>query len=157
MRKVYCGLAGLMLLSVVAQFYFAAVGGFTKPATDDAYALHSVNGMMIIPALSILATIAAALARLPGRQIGLTILPLGLVVVQMLIVGVGSALNDSDAGDATTTGSLIILGLHGLNGLAIMGVAGTVFSGALAAIGRGRRSARARTQDVPVGVEAPQA
>jgi hypothetical protein len=132
MRKVYSGLAGLMLLAVVAQFYFAAVGAFAKPQDDNSFAVHDLIGTMIIPVLSLLATVAAAVARVPGRLIGLTILPLGLVIVQMLIIGVGTALSDTDAGERTTPAALVVLGLHAVNGLAIMGVAGTVFARARA-------------------------
>ena len=114
MRRVYFGLSVLLLVAVAVQFYFAAVGAFAKPQTDGSYRLHEVTGMMVIPLLSILATVAAALSRAPGRLIGLAIAPLGLVVVQVLIVLLGKALND-DSGN-TTTGSLVILGLHAING-----------------------------------------
>ncbi|WP_214409458.1 DUF6220 domain-containing protein [Sphaerisporangium fuscum] len=125
MRKAYVALTGLMLLAVVLQFYFAAVGAFDKPHTDSSFMLHSMTGMMAIPLFSLLATIAAAVARAPGRLIGMTILPLGLIIVQTLIVALGGLLDDG-AGN-TTTASLAILGLHALNGLAIMGVSGMVF------------------------------
>lgn len=150
MRKVYCGLAGLMLAAVVAQFSFAAVGAFTKPGGDDAYILHSVTGMMVIPVLSVLATVVAALARAPGRMIGLTILPFGLVLVQMLIIGVGSALSDSDAGDRTTPAALVVLSLHGINGLVIMGVAGRIFAGAMRLV-RTERTGSAAGADSATG------
>jgi hypothetical protein len=127
-RRVYTALTGLLLLAVVVQFYFAAVGAFAKPQDDKSFALHSVTGMMVIPLLSILATIAAAVARAPGRLIGMTILPLGLVIVQVLIVVVGRAFN-TDA-DTTTPVGLAILGLHALNGIAIGGVAGHTFTSA---------------------------
>lgn len=125
MRRVYVALAGLLLLAVLAQFYFAAVGAFDKPHDDNSFALHSLTGMLIIPVISLLATVAAAASRAPGRLIGLSILPLGLVVVQMLIIAFGNAFNDS-TGNATPLG-LAIFGLHAINGLAIMAVAGLVF------------------------------
>jgi Family of unknown function (DUF6220) len=121
-RRVYFGLSVLLLVAVVLQFYFAGVGAFSKPQTDSSYGLHSLNGMMIIPLLSILATVAAAIARAPGRVIGLAIAPLGLVVVQVLIIVIGKALGD---GDNSTPAALVIYGLHAINGLAIMAVAGT--------------------------------
>ena len=120
-RRVYFGLSVLLVFAVVLQFYFAAVGAFSKPQTDSSYGLHSLNGMMIIPLLSILATIAAAMARVPGRAIGLAIAPLGLVVVQVLIIVIGKAFTD---GDNTTTAALVVYGLHAVNGLAIMAVSG---------------------------------
>jgi hypothetical protein len=125
MRKVYVGLSALLLLAVLIQFYLAAVGAFTKPQSDGSFALHDATGMMIIPLLSLLATIAAAVARAPGRVIGLTILPLGLVVVQVLIVTLGRAFNDG-TGENTTPVGVAILGLHAINGLLIMGVASLV-------------------------------
>jgi hypothetical protein len=123
-RRLYLVLSGLLLLAVVAQFYFAAVGAFAKPQNDSSFALHDMTGSIVIPVVSLLLTIVAAVARAPGRLIGLSILPLGLVVVQMLIVAVGRAFNDS--GDQTTPVGLAILGLHALNGLAIGGVAGLI-------------------------------
>jgi Family of unknown function (DUF6220) len=123
-RRVYLVLAGLLLLAVLVQFYFAAVGAFAKPQNDSSFALHDLTGSIVIPVLSLLLTIAAAVARAPGRLIGLSIVPLGLVVVQMLIVAIGRALNDS--GDQTTPAGLAILGLHAVNGLAIMAVAGLI-------------------------------
>ncbi|MFF4777095.1 DUF6220 domain-containing protein [Microtetraspora fusca] len=128
MRRVYVALAGLQLLAVLAQFYFAGIGAFDKPQADDSYGLHATLGMMVIPVLSLVVTVVATLAKAPGRLIGLSILPLGLVVVQMLIIILGRALNDSTGN--TTAGSLAVLGLHAVNGLAIMGVAGQVLAGA---------------------------
>jgi len=124
-RRVYTALTGLLLLAVLVQFYFAAVGAFTKPQTDKSFVLHSVTGMLVIPLLSLLATIVAALARAPGRLIGLSILPLGLVVVQVLIIVLGDAVSGS--ADTTTPAGVAVLGLHAINGLAIMGVAGVLF------------------------------
>jgi len=133
MRRIYLVLTALLLLAVVAQFYFAGVGAFDKPRDDSSFALHSVNGMLVIPALSILATIVAALARAPGRLIALSIAPFGLVVVQMLINIVGGS---SD--DRTGAGNLAVLGLHAVNGLFIMAVAGVLV-----------RRARALTRERP--------
>ncbi len=125
MRRVYVTVSGLLLLAILAQFYFAAVGSFAKPQDDKSFALHDLNGTLIVPLLSVLATVAAALARAPGRLVGLTILPLGLVVVQMVIVAAGRAVSGGTE-DTTTPAGLAILGLHAINGLAMMGVAGFV-------------------------------
>jgi uncharacterized protein DUF6220 len=128
-RRAYVTLAGLMLLAVVVQFYFAAVGAFAEPQDDQSYALHLMDGMMIIPALSLLATLVAALARAPGRLIGLTALPVGLIALQVLITEVGKGLGAS-TDDNTTPAALVLLGLHAINGLAIMAVAGITMRGA---------------------------
>ena len=129
MRKVYLVLTGLMLLAVVAQFYFAAVGAFARPQQDTSFVLHDITGTLVIPLLAILATVVALVARVPGRLVGLTILPLGLIVVQVLIVVLGKAFDD---GDTTSPAALAVLGLHAINGLAVMAVAGTVFARARA-------------------------
>src|ERR687888_294827 len=55
MRRIYTVVAGLLLAAVVVQFYFAAVGAFAKPQTDSSYALHSINGMMVIVQMLIIA------------------------------------------------------------------------------------------------------
>ena len=54
MRKAFVIVSALLLVAFALQFVFAAVGAFTKPAGDDAYALHSVNGMAVIPVLTLL-------------------------------------------------------------------------------------------------------
>ncbi|MEN3307030.1 MAG: hypothetical protein V7603_3232 [Micromonosporaceae bacterium] len=144
-RRVYLVLSGLLLLAVLAQFYFAAVGAFAKPQNDSSFALHDMTGSIAIPVLSLLLTIVAAVARAPGRLIGLSIAPLGLVVVQTLIIAVGRAFNDS--GDQTTPVGLAILGLHAVNGLAIMAVAGLIMRRA-----RALATAPARVESHPAPV-----
>jgi hypothetical protein len=124
MRRIFVAVSGLLLLSTGVQFYLAAVGALTRPQTDDSFALHSFTGMAVIPALSLLATIAAVLSRAPGRVTGLAILPVGLVVLQLLIVAISKAFADG-AGHSTPVG-LAIGGLHAINGLAVMGVSGAV-------------------------------
>ncbi|MGW4638470.1 DUF6220 domain-containing protein [Sphaerisporangium sp. NPDC004334] len=141
MRRIYAALAALLLIAVLAQFYFAAVGAFARPQDDGSFALHSITGMMIIPVLSLLVTIAAAASRAPGRQVATALLPFGLVIVQVLIVVLGRVLNDS--ADNTTPAGLAIMGLHGINAMAVMGAAGMVLRNArkLAGSPRGSQAA----------------
>ena len=126
MRRVYVGLVGLLLVSGVLQFYFAAVGAFTRPQTDDAFSLHLLNGR-IFPLLAVLAIGAAALAKAPGRLIGLTSVPLGLVILQTLIIVVGNAIGGATE-QRTTPLALAILGLHAINGMMIMGRLGRIIT-----------------------------
>jgi hypothetical protein len=128
-RRIYVALTGLMMLAVLAQFYFAAVGAFDKPQDDESFGLHLAIGMMIIPVVSLLATLVAALARAPGRLIGLTVAPVGLIILQILITELGKNLGGS-TDDQTTPAALAFLGLHAINGLFIMAVAGMVMRGA---------------------------
>jgi energy-coupling factor transporter transmembrane protein EcfT len=113
--------AGLLQLDVLVQFYFAGVGAFARPQDDKSFALHEMNGWLVF-LLSLLLLIVAALAKAPGRLVGLSALPLGLTVLQVLLVLFGRAFNDT--GDHTTPAGLVILGLHAVNGLAIMAVVG---------------------------------
>jgi hypothetical protein len=142
MRRIFVVVSTVLLLSTIVQFYLAAVGALTRPPTDDSFALHSLNGMAVIPALSVLATIAAALARAPGRVIGLAILPAGLVVVQVLIIAVNDAFADG-IGRSTTVG-LAIGGLHAIGGLAVMGASGAVMRRARALAAEPRLPAQPR-------------
>lgn len=142
MRRTFVVVSTLLLVSTIVQFYLAAVGALTRPQTEDSFALHSITGMAVIPALSVLATIAAALARAPGRLIGLAILPVGLVVLQSLIVATSEAFADS-TGHSTPVG-LAIGGLHAINGLAVMGTAGAVMRRARVLAAQPRVAAEAR-------------
>ncbi|HYN97215.1 MAG TPA: DUF6220 domain-containing protein [Pilimelia sp.] len=137
MRTVYVVLIRLLGLAILAQFYFAAVGAFDRPRDDDSFALHSLIGMAVIPLLSVLATIVAALCRAPGRLTGLTLLPFGLVLVQVLLVAVSNAVAGG-AEERTSAAALAVFGLHAVNGLAIMAVVGVLSrrAGALRAAGR---------------------
>jgi hypothetical protein len=148
MRRVYVAVSGLLVLALVAQFYLAAVGAFDRPHDDSSFALHSENGMLVIPVLILLATLAAALARAPGRLIALTIAPLGLLVVQVLIVVLGNAVAGGDQ-DPTGAAALAILGLHAINGMFMIGVAATVLRRARALAAE---PARVKAPDAPAPV-----
>ncbi|MET8087328.1 DUF6220 domain-containing protein [Micromonospora sp. NPDC005197] len=115
MRKAFVVSAALLLIAFAVQFVFAAVGAFTKPGGDGAYALHSVNGMAVIPVLTLLTALFAALAKAPGRLVGLAILPVGLVVVQALLAMLANA--STDAAGVSTAFGLTLGGLHALNGI----------------------------------------
>ncbi|WP_327031566.1 DUF6220 domain-containing protein [Micromonospora ureilytica] len=128
MRKAFVIVSALSLVAFALQFVFAAVGGFTRPAGDDAYALHSVNGMAVIPVLTVLTALFAALAKAPGRLIGLAILPIGLVILQPLLAMLAKAF--TDASGVSTPLGLTIGGLHALNGIIAVHVVVGVLRGA---------------------------
>lgn len=130
MRRIYLVLAVLLFVATLVQFYLAAVGAFDRPRDDESFVLHRMTGMMIIPALSVLATIVAAIVRAPGKLIALTILPVGLVLVQMLIRAIAGIFDGNN--DETSAVELVIFGLHAINGLVIMAVARTIIVGAKA-------------------------
>jgi hypothetical protein len=112
MRKAFAGLAALLMLLVLAQFFLAGSGAFNAAPNDESFQPHRALGYPIF-ILAVLMTIVAALARMPGRLIGMAGLVAGLIVVQVVIAKIAEAL-----GDSTTAGQLIF-GLHAVNGLAI--------------------------------------
>lgn len=134
MRKVYLGFTVVLMLGIVAQFYFAAVGAFDTAPKDESFEIHRFLGYAIL-LWALLTTIVAALARMPGAVIGRVALVAGLTLVQSLIAVLANAM---DSGDTTTTSGQLVFGLHALNALAIMGVAG-------AALSRGRELVRMPT------------
>ncbi|GID27615.1 DUF6220 domain-containing protein [Paractinoplanes brasiliensis] len=115
MRKAFVISSTALLFVFAFQFVFAAVGAFTRPQSDSSYALHSLTGMAIIPALTVLTTVFALLARAPGRLIGLTVLPLGLTILQALLAVLADAFAGASGG--STTISLVVGGLHAVNGI----------------------------------------
>lgn len=127
MRKVLTGVAVLLVLAVVTQFYLAAVGAFDTAPKDESFSLHRSLGYLIL-LLAVLATLVAALARVPGSLVARAGLVAGLVLVQSLIRVLADALGDG--GDATTTAGRFVFGLHAVNGLAIMAGAGALARGA---------------------------
>ncbi|MEO3868853.1 DUF6220 domain-containing protein [Nonomuraea sp. B12E4] len=75
MKRVFTGLAALLMLAVLVQFYLAASGAFDSAPIEAAFQPHRTLGFSIL-GLAVLITIFAAVARMPGRLIGLS----GLVV-----------------------------------------------------------------------------
>lgn len=116
MRRVFIGLAGLNLLVIVVQFYLAAVGAFSDLPQDESFDAHRALGYVTF-VLPVLMAVWAPLAGLPRRFLGLSLLMAALVSVQVLIAKVAEGL----AGGATW-----LFGLHGVNGLLILAIAGTV-------------------------------
>ncbi|NJC71456.1 hypothetical protein HC031_17280 [Planosporangium thailandense] len=119
MRKAFAGLATLLMLAVVVQFYFAASGAFSTAPNDESFRPHRALGYLIF-LLPVLMTVVAALTRMPGRLIGMSGLVAGLTIVQVVIAVLAKAF-----GDGTTAGQLVF-GLHAVNGLAIMAVVGRI-------------------------------
>ena len=132
MRKAYFFVTVLLLISVVFQFYFAALGVFGPQGEDDnLYVFHSVNGQFVLPVLSLLAVVFAALARAGARTVWLSALPILLVIVQILLFIVAGAIGGGTE-DNPTVGSAVILGLHAVNAIAILGTIITLMTRARA-------------------------
>ena len=119
MRRVFTLLTGALVLAVVAQFFLAASGAFDTAPADESFRPHRALGYAIV-VFALLVTVVGALARLPGRLIGMTALVAGLGVVQGLIRTVAAAFDDG------STAGTLVFGLHAINALAIMAVSGAV-------------------------------
>lgn len=122
MRRSFTGLATLLMPAVVVQFFLAASGAFDTAPRDESFQAHRMLGYGIV-LLAVLVTVVAALARMPGRLIGLSGLVAGLAVVQGVIAAIAGAFDTT--GGSTTTGELVF-GLHAVNGLVILAVAGMI-------------------------------
>jgi Family of unknown function (DUF6220) len=122
-RRVFAGLAALLVLVVVAQFFLAASGAFDDAPRDESFQTHRSLGYLV-GLFAVLLTIVAALARMPGRLIGMMGLVAGLAVVQSLIRVLAGAFDDT--GGTSTTAGQLVFGLHAINGLIILAVAGNV-------------------------------
>ena len=127
-RKAYSVLGVLLLVELLAQFYFAAGGIFTIAAKGDPqtsaavvkqavnnsdafFGLHAINGTLIIP-VTILVMIGLSFwARYSWRTTGFTAMLFGLLLIQFLLAGIGFA------------GVAVVAGLHGVNALILVGVA----------------------------------
>ncbi|WP_144122482.1 DUF6220 domain-containing protein [Catellatospora sichuanensis] len=121
MRKAFAALAVLLMLVVMAEFFFAASGAFGIATDDAAYRPHHALGYVTF-LLPVLMVIVAVPARIPGRLIGSTALVAGLTAGQVVIAKVAGAIGDT--GDGTVGG--LVFGLHALNGLALLAVVVTV-------------------------------
>jgi hypothetical protein len=76
----------------------------------------------------------------------MTALVAGLTVVQVVIAVLARAFNDT--GDTSTTAGQLVFGLHAVNGLIILAVAGTVAR-------RARALSRSAAADRPAGAAQP--
>lgn len=115
MRKTFAALAALLLMIMVAEFYFAASGA--AGAGSAGYRPHHALGYVIFLLPLVMAGVGA-LAGLPRRLIGLAALVAGLTGVQVAVAKLARA-----AGD---TAGPLIFGLHAVNGLAMVAVAALI-------------------------------
>lgn len=119
MKRVFSGLSTLLLIAVVAQFYLAASGAFNTAPNEESFSLHRALGNAIL-LFAVVLTVLAAIARMPGRLIGLTGLVAGLVILQSAIREVAKVV-----GDGSSAGHFVF-GVHAVNGLLILGVIGMI-------------------------------
>ncbi|UGT69307.1 DUF6220 domain-containing protein [Nocardia gipuzkoensis] len=118
MKRAFTGLAALLLLAVIAQFYLAASGAYDTAPVEESFQPHRTLGYVIL-VFALVLTIAAAIARMPRRLVGLAGLVTGLVIGQSVIREVARAFGDGSSGH-------LVFGVHAINGLVIIGVIGMI-------------------------------
>ena len=123
MRKVFAVVAVLLAISAVLQLYFAAIGVFSNP--DDAlFAIHGFNGQYVVRFLPVLLIIIGVIAKVGKRLIWLCVwVIVGTLVQLLLFILTGVIFGISEESADVPLGASLLLGLHGLVGLAIIGLA----------------------------------
>lgn len=125
-RKAYSVVSVLLLVEILAQFYFIAGALFTiwlapdeeksiakaVPSAMPYAALHDINGTLVIPVTILILIGLSFAARYPWRTTGLTAVLFGLMVLQAILAFVGFG------------GLWFVAGLHPINGLVILAFAG---------------------------------
>ncbi|GAA2847657.1 hypothetical protein GCM10010517_04760 [Streptosporangium fragile] len=134
MRKVFFGFAALLLLTVITQFYLATFGAFQRPAPTTlgdwgATTPHVINGVMVIPVLSLLTTIVAAVAKAGARLVWLSIAPVGVVVGQLFVIFPLAELSGGTP-ERTNTLTHIVMGFHAVLELLLLLTSVLLFRGA---------------------------
>ncbi|GIH74036.1 DUF6220 domain-containing protein [Planobispora longispora] len=129
MRKVFLSFAAILLLAVLVQFYLATFGAFQRPLPTPgdfgAMGPHVLNGLFVIPVVSLITTIAAAVTRSGAKLIWLSIAPLGIAAAQIFVIFPLAELAGADA-TRTTTASHVVLGFHAVLGLFLLWASVTV-------------------------------
>ena len=126
MRKVFSIVSILAVLAVVLQFYFAGVGHFSIPE-EGLFGIHGNNGRIVLPVLFILSLITAAIAHAGKGTIWLTVVAILLLAFQtVLFILTGAIFNVGPESAEVPLGASLMLGLHAVNGVAILVITGIV-------------------------------
>ncbi|WP_210479176.1 DUF6220 domain-containing protein [Naasia sp. SYSU D00948] len=128
MRKVFFVVTILLTAATALQIYFAAMGVFSVP-DDHLFGIHATNGRIVLPILVLLTILTAALARAGKRTIWLSVIVLGLLILQTLIFIIGGMV--FGIGPESTEiplAATLFISLHGLNGLAIIALSATLMN-----------------------------
>lgn len=122
LRVTFSVVTILLSAAVILQLYFAGVGVFSDPA-DHLFDIHGWNGRVVLPVLVLLTVLLAALARAGKRTIWLSVLLIGLLILQTLIfIVTGLIFNVGPDHTNPPLGATLMVSLHPINGLAILWV-----------------------------------
>jgi len=122
-RKLFAVLAVLLSISAVLQLYFAAVGVFSNP-DDGLFVIHGINGQYVLRFLPVVLIIVGAIAKVGKRLLWLCVwVVVGTLVQLLLFILTGVIFGISEESADVPLGASLFLGLHGLVGFAIIGLA----------------------------------
>jgi hypothetical protein len=122
MRKLFAVLAILLTLSAVMQLYFAAIGVFSNP-DDDLFAIHGINGQYVLRYLPVLLIVVGLIAKVGRTLIWLSVWVIVGTLVQLLLFILSGVIFGAGEGSTNVPlGATILLGFHGLVGLALIGL-----------------------------------
>ncbi len=128
MRKAFYVVTILLTASAALQLYFAAMGVFTSEE-ENPFAIHATNGRIVLPILTLLTILFAALARAGKRTIWLSVIVFILLVFQTLFLLIPALIFGLDSlDDEIPAAATAIMALHGLNGLAIIALSATLMN-----------------------------
>ncbi|MFF2844019.1 hypothetical protein [Paenarthrobacter sp. NPDC057981] len=121
MRKALLVISAIVLLSALAQLFFAGYFHFqnTIEAQREAGVFHVMNGQYVLRYSALLAAIVAAIARMGARTIWLAAGIFLLSWVQLFIFIIGGMLTGSSEDFITPSGSWVA-SIHPLTGLLII-------------------------------------
>lgn len=137
----------LLATAVVLQLYLAGMGVFSDP-TDRLFAIHGWNGRIALPLLVLLTILFAVLAKAGKRTIWMSVIVLGLLVLQSLIfVITGLVFNIGPETPHPPLAATMLLSLHPINGLAILLLSAVLASRAWSLARHGSHATGAKRAD----------
>lgn len=112
----------LLVATVVLQLYLAGVGVFSNPSRG-LFSIHGMTGRIVLPILILLTLVFAAVTRAGKRTVWLSVLLIGLLIMQTLIfIITGAIFNVGPETPDPPLGATLMVSLHPVNGLAILWV-----------------------------------
>lgn len=122
MRKLFAILAILLAAAASLQLYFAAIGYFSNP-DDHLMSIHGFNGQWVLRFLPLLLIIVGLIAKVGASLVWRSAGVIILTLVQWLLFFLSGVIFGSPEENASVPiGATILLGFHGLVGLAIIGL-----------------------------------
>lgn len=134
MRKALLVLSAIVLLSALAQLFFAGYFHFqnTIEAQREAGVYHAVNGQYVLRYSALLAAIVAAISRMGSRTIWLAAGIFLLTWLQLFIFIIGGMLTGSSPEFITPAGSWVV-SIHPIVGVMMIFMSYWLFNRARAA------------------------